>query len=235
MAFIYEHIRTKGYSPLHLEEHYARMTALSEELFCAPFDCSSEKLAERIGEALRMGGCSPRTENAVCVRRYDSGEIVVEAVEMIYNSFSLRALRPEGYICRVSGELLTKNTSAKEAMLELNRTTAQIADKGVAIWTNDSGEVVAIDGAAVIAVFEDEIRFSQCGSGVEFELARKELKSRSRKVTTAPIQIEELPKIKELLGIDYRGVTAIEGYGAHHYMDITAEKIAHLVATAEKG
>lgn len=234
MAHIYEHIRTQGYKPLHLEEHYARLTTLSEELFCAPLECSSEELAERIGEALRREGCSPRTENAVCVRCYDNCSIEIEAVDMIYSTFSLRALRPEGYICRVSGELLTKNTSAKEALLELNRTTAHIGNKGVAIWANDSGEIVAIDGAAVIAVFEDEIRFSQYGGGVEFELACKALKSRSRKVTTAPISIDELPRVKELLGIDYRGVTAIEGHGAHHYTDITAEKIAHLVATAEK-
>ena len=234
MAYIYEHIRTQGYLPLHMAEHHERLNVLAKELFCHPVCCSCQELTERIEEALRSGGCSMHTHNAVCVRYFDNGTVEVEPVEMIYNTYSLRALRPEGYICRVSGDLITKNTSANESLLELNRTTAQIADRGVAIWVGEGEEVLSIDGAAVIAVLEDEIRFSHRGEGVEFEIARRTMRSRNRKVSTAAIMVDDLMSAKEMLAVDYRGVTALEGFGSHRYMDITAEKIAQQVALAEE-
>ena len=234
MSYIYEHIRTQGYKPLHFEEHYARLEELSNKLFLSNLATDKSGLCKNIAEALRDGGYSPNRANAVCVKCYDDRTIEVECIDYLYNSFSLRALRPQGYIELVSGELITLNTSAKEAMLELNHTTAQIADKGVAIWANDNGEIVAIDGAAAVAVFDDEIRFSQLGSGVEFDLAYRAATMTKRRVTKGGIMVSELRSVKELLAIDYRGITAIAKYGEHLYMDITAERIAKQIASIEE-
>ena len=159
--------------------------------------------------------------------------MLIEGVEIWYNIFSLRALRPQGYIHHLSGELLYINTSVKEAALEFNRSIAHFSDKGVAIWANEQGEVIAIDGAPVIAVFEDEIRFSRLGTGVEFDLAYIMTKSMKRNVSKGEIMIDELCNAKELLCVDYRGITALEGFEQHRYMDITAEKIASKIAEKE--
>ena len=85
-------------------------------------------------------------------------------------------MRPSTFVCRISGELLTENTSAKRALLDLNHTTSLATDHGVPLWANEQGEVLAIDGTTAIAIFEDEVRFSQTES-VEAELAYEVIKS----------------------------------------------------------
>ena len=218
---------------MHFEEHYKRLEELADSLFSNGTNLDKEVLCNRIAEALLNYGYSSNTTNAVCLIYHDNGCIEVETIEHLYNTFSLRALRPQGFIVQVSGELIVQNTSAKMALLELNHATAQIADMGVPIWVNDSGEVIAIDGSPVVAVFDNEIRFSQSGESVEFELAYSATKSIKRAVTKGAIMIEELSSAKELLAIDYRGITAITCYGEHLYMDITAERIAKRMASIE--
>lgn len=234
MAYIYEHIRTKGYEPLHFEEHYARLDALARKLFLAPLAIEGAELRRMVSERLQKEGCSPKTINAVCVKYRDDESVEIEVEEMLYNSFALRALRPHGYICHISGELLIDNTSAKVAMLELNRSVGQIADSGVPIWIDDKGEILAIDGASVVAVFDSVIKFSRWGAGVEFDIAQEIGKKRNRKVVCDAVTEEDLTTAKEILFIDYRGVTVLDKYDRHHYADIVAENIAKQVALSEQ-
>lgn len=233
MAYIYEYIRTQGFEPMHFEEHYARLDESLYALFSLHLEIDRKDLQNCIAKALRSGGYSRSTTNAVCVKYTDSGAIEVECVDYLYKTFSLRALRPQCFLTQVSGELITRNTSAKIALLELNHATAQSTNSGVAIWTNEAGEIIAIDGAPAIAVFEDEIRFSQQGAGVEFELAYTAAKGIKRNVTKGAIMATELKNVKELLAVDYRGITAIAGYGEHPYMDITAERLAKEISKIE--
>ncbi len=234
MAYIFEHIRTQGFEPLHFEEHFLYLDTLARKLFFAPLAFTQEELQKRISDKLREEGFSPNTENAVYIQYFSDGTLQIEGVDIWYNSFSLRALRPQSHISILSGELLTLNTSVKASLLEFNRSTAHTSDRGVAIWANEQGEVVAIDGAPVIAVFEDEIRFSQFGIGVEFDLAYVAAEKMRRNVTKEKIMVDELGDAKELLYIDYRGITALEGFEQHRYMDITAEKIAAEIAAGER-
>ena len=234
MAYLYEHIRTQGFEPMHFEEHYAHLDALARKLFVRPLNVEREELKRQIAETLRKEGFSAHTMNAVCVRCYSDGSLNVEGVEMLYNQFSLRAIRPNGYICRVSGELLVANTSAKDALTELNGEISQLSEEGVSIWVNEQGEVLAIDGSPVIAVFEDEIRFSRMGEGVEFDVAYATIGDIRRKITKEEIRVEQLCDVKELLCVDYRGVTALESFESHRYVDIIAERIAMKVADAER-
>jgi hypothetical protein len=229
MAYIYEHIRTKGYEPLHLEEHIEHLKEAVVNHFGTMPSLPQEGLRKDIKEALQRGNRSSRTMNAVVVRYHADAEMEVEAQEMIYSNFSLRAIRPEGYLHRVSGDSITDNTSVKVALLEFLHSSRE----GAAIWVDESNEVTAIDGQSVVAVFEDEIRFSQRCSGVEFDLAYNALSKGRRKVCKGAIRVEELHEAKELLAIGYEGVTAISHYDGKIYMDILAEEIASMVAEEE--
>jgi branched-subunit amino acid aminotransferase/4-amino-4-deoxychorismate lyase len=234
MAYIYEYIRTRGHEPLHFEKHYARLEELATTYFSEPLKASPQELQRAIAESLQHEKCSTTTMNVVYVQYFSDGTIKVKSDWSIYNSFSLRALRPHSYLRRVSGTIITDNTSAKESIVEFDRDSALIADKGVAIWANERDEVIAIDGAPVVAVFEEEIRFSQTGKGVEFDLAYEIVSSNKHNVSKGVITLEELPKAKEILFIDHRGVTAVQLlYDLTIYMDITAEKIASQIAEAE--
>lgn len=230
MAYIYEHIRTQGFEPINFEEYFVRLDALAHRLFLAPLAITREELRKMIAEELRKSGFSPRTSNAVCVRYYSNGDLCIEPLELLYNNFSLRALSPQGYICRTSGDLIIENTSAKEALIKLNREIAQISDEGAAIWVDEQGEVLAIDGSSVIAIFEDEICFSRRGSGVEFELVYTIATKIKANVSKGAIMVDDLRQAKELLYIDYRGITALRRFDTHRYMDIIAEKIATKVS-----
>ncbi len=230
MAYIYEYIRTRGYEPMHFEEHFTRLEELSRALFLAPLAIGREELRKAIAEKLRSGGYSKSATNAVNIKCHDNGAIEIECVEMLYNHFSLRALAPQGFLTRVSGELIMQNTSAKVALLELNHATAQIANEGVPVWVNELGEVIAIEGAPIIAVFENEIRFSEHCQNVESTLALKATKLSHRNITQGIVYLSELQQAKEILYIDYRGITALSEWNGHRYMDISAERIARTVA-----
>lgn len=233
MAYIYEYIRTRGYEPIHFEEHYMRLNTLSERLFHAQLNTTPEELKKAIGDMLRNEGYSSRTINCVYIRYYDNGELELETVEIIYNSYSLRAIRPQGYICHLSGNMLIDNTSAKEAMLELNRSTIQTPSSEVPIWVGEDGSILAIDGSPIVAVFEDEIRFSKVGGGVEFDIAMQNMAVPRRKISKCVITLDDLCVAREVLYIDHRGITALVGWNERHYTDITAERIARTIAEAE--
>jgi hypothetical protein len=172
--------------------------------------------------------------NAVEVRCYSDGSVETEAKEILYNTFSMRALHPYSYMCRISGDLLTANTSAKAALVEFNRATMQTAERSVAIWVNEGDEVIAIDGSPVIAVFEDEVRFARNGEGVEFDLAYDVVVKLGRNATRGAIKLADLSEAKELIFIGYEGLTAVHSYLSTRYMDILAEKIAAKIAEAEQ-
>ena len=233
MAYIYEYIRTQGFEPIYLKEHFTRLDALSRRLFLAPLKVTQELLKQEIANVLLQGGCSSRTMNAVYVRCGSDGVVGVEVEELLYNHFSLRALRPRGYLCRVSGDLILENNSAKEALVELNRTMAQISEEGAAIWCDEQGEVLAIDGASVIAIFEDEVRFSRRGDGVEFDIAYAASEGVKPLISRGAVMVDDLRTAKEILCIDHRGVTALHSFDSHRYMDLIGAKIAARVADRE--
>lgn len=229
MAYIYEHIRTRGYEPLDFEEHYIYLEARVDIHMHAEFTPTREELRKAIKEALQSARFSPSAINAVEVRYHSDGKLEVEAKEIIYSCFSLRALHPEAYLCRVSGNTLLANSSAQAALIEFNRA----ANSGVAIWANEHDEVLAIDGLPVIAVFEDEIRFSRMGKGVEFEIAYNEVVKLGRNATRGSILLEDLREAKELLYIGYEGLSAVDSYERLQFTDITAEKLASKIAEYE--
>ena len=234
MAYIFEYIRAKGHKPLHLEKHYARLKELTEKYFSATPIASQEEVQKAIVQALQERRCSTSAMNYVCIRSFDDSTIEVDADWMMYDRFSLRAIHPQVYLCPVSGDILTDNTSAKRALVSFNKDSALIDERGVAVWVSEQNEVLAIDGSPVIAVFDDEIRFSDKGKGVEFDLAYEALSSSNSRVTKGAIVVDELLKAKELLFIDHRGVTAVmQWLDKVSYIDLTAERIASLIAEKE--
>lgn len=234
MAYIYQHIRTRGFEPIHFDEYYTYLEAAFVTHFREPMSLSREELQREIEITLRNERFSPSTMNAVEVRCYSDGAVEIEAKEILYNTFSMRALHPYSYMCRISGNLLTANTSAKAALVEFNRATMQTAERSVAIWANDEDEVIAIDGSPVIAVFEDEVRFARNGEGVEFDLAYDVVVKLGRNATRGAIKLADLSEAKELIFIGYEGLTAVHSYLSTRYMDILAEKIAAKIAEAEQ-
>ena len=234
MAYIYQHIRTRGFEPIHFEEYYTYLEAAFVTHFREPLHISRQELRERISSTLRNERFSPSAMNAVEVRCYSDGAVEIEAKEILYSTFSMRALHPYSYLCRLSGDILTANTSAKAALVEFNRATTQRAERSVAIWANDEDEVIAIDGSPVIAVFEDEVRFSQRGEGVEFDLAYDVVVKLGRNATIGAIKLSDLSEAKELIFIGYEGLTAVHSYLSTRYMDVSAEKIAAKIAEAER-
>lgn len=238
MAYIYEYIRTQGYQPLYLEEHCRRLEEAARQLLSLSWHIDCKELRERIATALREGGCSSLVANAVKVSFNSDAEVDITAEELLYNQFSIRALRPR--ICGIevvaNGSSLLKNCSAKDALLELHRAKNLRHDNpnNSTIWITEQDEVVAIDGAPLIAVFEDETTFSEQGNSVEFELAFNAALTKNLNPRRGKILLSELIRAKELLAIDHRGITAIESWRDHYYMDITASLIATQIAKNEQ-
>ncbi len=237
MAYIYEYIRTKGFQPLHFEEHYAHLEALAHRLFATPLGLDSQRLRAEIAETLRNEGYSKDMAHLVKVCYNADGDVKIVTGDILYNHFSVRAIRPTiGVVERVAkGSLLLENSSVKDAVMELQFARSRNLDNPntLTMWVTEQDEVVAIDGAPVVAVFEDEIRFSECGSGVEFELLYGVATKHYKRVAKAPLMLSELGRVKELLFVDCRGITAIDSWESHYYMDLTAILLASYIAKEE--
>ena len=119
------------------------------------------------------------------------------------------------------------------ALIDFERTISQDADEGVAIWVNDKKEVIAIDGADVVAVFDDKIIFSSHSNSIECEMVYERVAATRRDVLRGSIYEADLTRAKEVLGIDYRGIVTLESFDMVSYTDITAEKIASIVNDTE--
>ena len=234
MAYIYEHIRTQGFEPIYFEQHFSRLDALARKLFLAPIAIGHSELKRMISEHLRHEGYSPNRMNAVCVRYHNDGRVEIIIEEMLYKHFDLRALRPQGHIVRLASNSLIENTSAKVAMLDLDKSMTPSIDKSVPIWVDATGEVVAIEGSTTVAVFDDEIRISQWANCVEADIVQRVLVTRNRKIVRGAIMEADLATANEIFFIDYRGVTALRKYENHLFADIIAEKAAKQVALSEQ-
>ncbi|MBO7220550.1 MAG: hypothetical protein J6V21_05125 [Alistipes sp.] len=237
MAYIYEYIRTKGFVPLHFEEHYTHLEELARRLLATPLEIDCQRLREKIAEALRGNNYSADMAHLVKVCYSASGEVKIVTGDILYGQFSVRAIRPTiGVVERVAKEsLLLENSSVKDAMMELQYAKNQHLDNpnALTMWTTEQNEVVAIDGASVVVVFDDEILFSECGRGVEFELLYGVATKQYRRVTKAPLMLSDLKRAKELLFVDCRGITAIDSWDNHYYMDLTATLLASQIAKGE--
>ena len=237
MAYIYEYIRTKGFEPLHFEEHCIRLEASARRLLAMSLDIDRSKLKSEIAEALGDSGYSSGVAHLVKVCYNARGEVKIVTGDILYNQFSVRAIRPTiGALERVVKEsLLLENSSVKDALFELQSERNRHLENPntLTMWLTEQDEVVAIDGASVVAVFEDEIRFSECGRGVEFELLYDVATKHYKRVERAPVMLSELGRVKELLFVDCRGITAIDHWEEHYYMDLTATQLAHHIAKAE--
>ena len=196
MAYIYEYIRTKGFVPLHFEEHYTHLEELARRLLATPLEIDCQRLREKIAEALRGNNYSADMAHLVKVCYSASGEVKIVTGDILYGQFSVRAIRPTiGVVERVAKEsLLLENSSVKDAMMELQYAKNQHLDNpnALTMWTTEQNEVVAIDGASVVVVFDDEILFSECGRGVEFELLYGVATKQYRRVTKAPLMLSDL-------------------------------------------
>ncbi|MBE6197214.1 MAG: hypothetical protein E7141_00895 [Rikenellaceae bacterium] len=240
MSYIYEAIRTRGFEPRDLEKYYQRLEALAHRVVASPLKFSREELRMEIAECLRRSGFSPTRNHAVIVRCHYYGDKDVELlpVEMLYDDFSVRAIRPRiGSMERVTKEsILLENCSVKDELLEIHRikNLHLNGDNSVTMWVTEDDEIVAIDGAPVVCVFENEIRFSESISGVEFQLAYNVVAESHRRVAKGAIRLSDLSQAKELLIVDYRGITAIAGWNDHNYMNITAEWLASRIGDVEK-
>lgn len=237
MAYIYEYIRTKGFEPLYFEEHYAHLEELAQRLLATPFKFNRQSLRAEITEALSSNGYSADMAHLVKVCYSVNGDVKIVTGDILYNHFSVRAIRPTigGMERVVKGSLLLENSSVKDAMLELQFGKSHNLDNpnALTMWVTEQDEVVAIDGASVVAVFEDEIRFSECGGGVEFELLYNAAIKNYKRVVKAPLMLSELSDAKELLYVDCRGVTAVDNWENHYYMDLTATLLAAQIAKEE--
>lgn len=234
VPYIYQYIRCAGYEPCNLDRYIQQLEDLAGELLRLHLGIDEKMLRQRIASELRSAGCAANHTNVVQVRYYASGEMQIEAVEMLYDGFALRAMRPHAYLTPIDSNLLLRDSSAKEAMVALNRAMGDAIDKDVAVWMDNQGEIIAIDGESVVAVFDDEVRFSREGSGVEFELAHSVASSGRRRITKGAIMVEDLSRATELLFIDYRGITAVAYCEENLYVDFYAENLARQLTENER-
>ena len=232
--YIYQRLRTRGVEPLYLARSIERLEGWSERIFGDRIDLDEGSMADRIRESLLDEHLSMSGTHAVEVRLYPAGNIEVRPLDNIYlEPFPLRAIRPTTTVKHLAGDMLLAPTSAKEALLDICRIGKGLPSQNIPMWLNPHNEIIAIDGAAVVAVTDDEILLSQAGYDIEFELAEIVLAKTRHKIRRAAISYDDIDLFKEIVYIDYRGVAALESIGERPLGNIVAERIAKEVQKLE--
>lgn len=233
--YIYQRLRTQGVKPLYLSAAITTLERLSKAIFDEAILLDKTELEQQIANTILTERLSLHATHAVEVRLYPSHKVEIVTEDMLYlEPFPLRAIRPTARPYRISGDMLHHPTSARDALLNICRADNKLPSESIAMWVDHNNEITAIDGAPVIAVTDNEIRFSHVGHNIEFDIAERAMSKTSHKVVYGEIRYDEALNFKELLYIDHRGVVALADIEGHALSNIIAERIAKEVSKIEK-
>ena len=234
-VYIYQRLRTQGVKPLYLARAIEELETLSEMIFERTITLNKEELERSIGDAILAQHLSQRSTHAVEVRVFPSQEVEIVVDNAIFlEPFPLRAIRPTAVPYILSNEMLLHPTSARDALLDIYHAGAKLPSESTPMWIDHNNEIVAIEGASVVAVTDSEVIFSRFGRGVEFELAERAMAKTSHYTRRGEVLYDNITLYKEVLYIDHRGVVALASIEGRALSNIIAERIAKEVTKLEK-
>lgn len=227
-VYVYQRMRTRGYRVIMPERYLNHLHSAAKRLFIKPAHFSGEHIADLAGRLLREGNYSASLVHVVELRLYADGDYTLHVVETSpYDEFALRLTRPDAISVISQSDLLCTPSSAEVAQNDLLRHYARANDATITITHHPDGRIVAVDGAAPIAVYGEEIIIAPTIESVETEWAIEALKCRRvGKVSMRDLRIEEIRSLDELFYADARGLTAVGSYEGH----IFANTIAYTTA-----
>lgn len=227
-SFAHRYVRTLGYRAMLLEEHLEVLDMASYQLFGRPSALpDAATTADAIASLLGRNGYSDKLSHIVMLRTYADGDCEIECIETsLYDTLTLRALRPVAIAVRAYDECATYPSSATLATALMHREQAHRQGAEVAIAVDTEGRVGTIDGAEAVVLIDGRLIFSPHATTPEYKLLMRCALHLGREVECREIEEQELRRADEVLLVDYRGITALASYGSRHYADIVAERLA---------
>ena len=227
-SFVCRHVRTLGHRAILLDEHLEQLDIASYNLFGRASALSdTTTTAEAIASLLEHNGYSDKLSHIIMLRAYADGNYEIECIETsIYDTLTLRALRPIAVAIRAYDECATFPSSATLATALLHREQALRQGADVAITVDAEGRIGAIDGAEAVMVINGRLIFSSRATAPEYKLLMRCALNLGREIECREIEEKELLRADEVWFVDYRGITALASYGSRHYADIVAERLA---------
>lgn len=228
MPFVYQTVRCSGLRPLYLEEHLVLLRQTVMQVFGEDTDFTPLECREAISLVLRINNYPAHSCNTVMVRAYAHGNWTVEATgTLLYDRLGIRALHPEGKQLLSQPVLAGLATSSALASHEMSRTWAQCHHYGVALETDSEGNILAVDGGQSIGVKDGALIIPHPVYSVEMTLLMKAAHKAGRRIIChEPLRMDSLEELRELWGIDHRGIIAVQSVGEKFFTDITATVLA---------
>lgn len=227
-CFAYQCVRTLGYRAIMLDEHLALLDTASQELFDRPSAFADSAItAANIAMLLSHNGYSEQRSHIVALRTFADGSLEIECLETsLYDTLTLRALRPVATTIRAYDEAVQHPSSASLAATLLHREYARMHGAEVVVTIDIKGHLRYIDGAEAAVLIGGKIIFAPHATSPEYALLMRAAAELGRKTECRNIEAKELLRADEVLFIDHRGITALESLASRRYADIVTERLA---------
>ena len=225
--FVYQYMRTDGHRLLCAKRYVALLDAASWRVRGCASGLTAEAVAHAVGQLLWHNGYPSDRSNVVLLRSYGAGDYSISCCgTSLYDTLSLRALRPQAVEVEAGGVFAGVPTSA--AFAEARLLAEYVREQGAVAFVaiDSAGRAVSVDGATPVVVRQGRIAVSVRSFSAEAEIVMHALERAGRDVELREIVRDELFAADELWGVDYRGITAVAECGGRAYADIIADVTA---------
>ena len=225
--FIYQYIRTDGHRPLLVERPIALADAASWHIRHCATGLVAADVSDAVSRLLALNGYPADRSNTVLLRSYGERRYSLSCCgTSLYDTLSLRALRPKAITVETGGVFAGLSTSVAFAESQLLAEYVRTQGAGAFVAIDAHGRIVSVDGATAFVVSRGRIAVSRLSPSVEAEIVLHTLERAGRTVEIREITSDELAKADEVWGVDYRGITSVMECDSRAYSDIIADATA---------
>lgn len=228
--FVYQYIRTDGHRALQMQRRMELLDAASWRIRHAPSGLDTGNTAAAVERLLIRNGYPDYGSHIVLLRSYGNSEYALSCHgTSMYDTLSLRALRPKATILESGGIFDDLPTSASLATAKLSSAYAALLGCGAFVAADGSGRVVSVDGGTPVIITKGVITVAKSAMTAEAEIVMRAFERDGRRTEIRDITRDELLAADELAGIDHRGITSVSECDGTAYsdiiLDVTAQRL----------
>ncbi len=226
-----QYLRTRGNKVVATKKYLNALDFHYAVLFGHESSLTASQIEELCYTLLTEGGYSSTATHIVELRYDANRNLSLRVVETSpYKHFTIRALRPKGYIFPITCHELTIQSSAWVAMRELMRQLSRAYDCDIPICVNSDNNIWSVDGVSPFVVTGRNIYVNPTITSVEAMMVYDALKELKQYVIIpTEISLNELLHADELFYVDHRGITSVHSVSKQLFSDNVANMVSNLL------
>lgn len=221
--FVYEIIRTKGETPLHLADHIQILKDEYQRVFHHEPEIDEAVIETQIGRLIFSNNFHPSFSHYILLGiTASNGHFLRGEGTLFSDKFSGTLSKPEGILIKDSTITTTRTSSQYYALKEFKT----LHNQKVIVTLGHDNTITSFDGNTPIVILDRTICLPAGHKSVFVEAFLSCCKEQGRKVTEAPVTLDMFKQSREALFVDYRGIVNLSKCGETSFFNIVSSSIA---------